>query len=127
MPRRRPTTARLVPIPPGNPSQAEYRELIECTEEKEEYTARINSTPPTPRMEANALVAFCLRNQGPLENWHSEGRPIGDPEMKELMIKTCRNVEAWLAIRDALLRENPERWWGWVNCYHRLYCMRWEV
>lgn len=105
----------------------EYRSLLEAIDGKEEYFARIDPTRPSPRKEANALVAYCIRNEGPLEDFHAAGCPIGDDEMRTFMIASCRLVEAWLKVRETTLREMPERWWGWVNSYHRLYCSRWET
>lgn len=82
---------------------------------------------PSPRTEANALVAYCVRNGGPLEDYHASGRPIGQAEMKELMIRSCRRVDAWLGVREACLRSEPGLWWAWVNAYHAMYCGRWSM
>jgi hypothetical protein len=80
---------------------------------------------PATRIEANVLVAYCFRN-GPLEDFHSSGRPIGQREMRRLMIFACRQLEGCLEVRKFLLAHQPNLWWSFVNCYHAMYCGRWS-
>lgn len=89
--------------------------------------AGIHRERPSPRTEANALVAYCLRNGGPLEDYHAGARPIGQAEMKTLMITASRRVEAWLRVREACMQREPGVWWAWVNAYHYMYCKRWSM
>ncbi len=58
----------------------------------------------TPREEANAIVAACLRNNTSLEDLHAAGG-IDDDQMKTLMIEVCSNLEVVLRWRDELKAE----------------------
>jgi len=79
---------------------------------------------PTARVEANALIAYCVRN-GPWENLHANGKPLGQTRMRELMIFSSRQLEGCLEVRSLLLPEEPSLWWTFINGYHAMYCGRW--
>lgn len=81
----------------------------------------------SPRMEANAIVAMVFRN-GPLEDYHS-GMPIGDAEMRELMISASRRMNSILCLRDILLSsESGQRvWLRMISAYHHAFCKGWEM
>jgi len=81
---------------------------------------------PSARVEANALIANCIRN-GPLENLHASGEPLDQAGMRELMIFSSRQLEGCLEIRNLLLSEEPGLWWSFINSYHSMYCSRWSV
>lgn len=81
---------------------------------------------PSPRVEANAMTAYCFRN-GPLEDIHAGVEPLGQRRMKSLMIDSSRKVDAWLRVRDLALVNAPDAWWAWVNAYGYMYCKRWSV
>jgi hypothetical protein len=83
----------------------------------------------TRRREANVLAAMALRN-GPLEDFHSQGVPVGNREMKEIMVFAGRRMNTVLALRDALNASGPggqRLWKRIVVAYHRLFCREWEV
>jgi hypothetical protein len=83
----------------------------------------------TRRKEANALVAMAVRN-GPLEDFHSQGVPVGNREMKEIMVFAGRRMNTVLALRDALNASGPggrRLWKRIVVAYHHLFCRDWEV
>lgn len=81
---------------------------------------------PSPRVEANAMTAYCFRN-GPLEDIHSSAAPLDQRRMKALMITSSRKVDAWLRVRDLALKHAPDAWWAWVNAYNYIYCKRWSL
>jgi hypothetical protein len=85
----------------------------------------------TLRDEANAIVAWALRN-GPLEDLHA-GKPskllkddslsrITDAEMKELMLHACERVEALLQLKES----DPKKYDALIKGYNILYCGAWE-
>jgi len=83
----------------------------------------------TRRREANVLAAMAMRN-GPLEDFHSQGVPVGNREMKEIMVFAGRRMNTVLALRDALNASGPggqRLWKRIVVAYHRLFCLNWEV
>jgi len=83
----------------------------------------------SPRLEANVLVAMAIRN-GPIENYHSAGRPLGNSEMKELTVSASRRMNAILQFRNILLESGPDGQRAWrriVVTYHRMYCAGWET
>jgi hypothetical protein len=80
---------------------------------------------PSPREEANALIAYCVRN-GPLEDLHASGEPLSQERMRVLMIFSGRQLEGCLEVRNLLLSEEPGLWWSFINCYHATYCGRWS-
>ncbi|MDG6971455.1 MAG: hypothetical protein JRN54_10185 [Nitrososphaerota archaeon] len=86
----------------------------------------LDPTRPTPRVEANAMTAYCFRN-GPLEDIHAGVTPLDQRRMKALMIDSSRKADAWLRIRDLALEHAPDAWWAWVNAYNYCYCKRWAV
>ena len=85
----------------------------------------------TPRDEANAVVAWALRN-GPLENLHAGKQSkllrddslsrITDAEMKELILHACERVEALLRLKES----DPKKYDAMVKGYNILYCGEWE-
>jgi hypothetical protein len=83
----------------------------------------------TRRREANVLAAMAVRN-GPLEDFHSQGVPVGNREIKEIMVFAGRRMNTVLALRDALNASGPggqRLWKRIVVAYHRLFCREWEV
>jgi len=86
-------------------------------------------TPPldmesefTERDEGNTLASLCFRNCGPLEDWHAEGRPIGDREMKILNIKSSERMTAVLLLKERC----PSLYWDTLRCYNKWLCHGWE-
>jgi hypothetical protein len=83
------------------------------------------------RDEANALIAFAVRN-GPLETLHAGKYSslledhtlsrITDDEMRILMISTTRMLAALLALRDIA----PEAYRRYVQTYGINCCNQWE-
>lgn len=86
----------------------------------------LDTTRPSPRVEANAMTAYCFRN-GPLEDIHAGVAPLVQRGMKALMITSSRRVDAWLRVHDLALEHAPDAWWAWVNAYNYMYCKRWSV
>jgi len=88
-----------------------------------------NTSPPaefTTRDEANAICAYAFRN-GHIEKIHasvdSSGQPrITDPEMKELMIQSCRKLAELLEMKQS----DPGKYEGFIRDYNRKYCYNWE-
>jgi hypothetical protein len=85
----------------------------------------------TPRDEANAIVAWALRN-GLLEDLHA-GKPsklleddslsrITDDEMRKLMISACERVEVQLRLKDS----DPKKYDTVVKGYNIMYCGHWD-
>ena len=81
----------------------------------------------SPREEANALIADCVRNSV-LENFHASGVAIGQKEMKALMIDSSRKLCQWVLFGRLTINTKFE------PIYHaslfaigRLYCRNWEV
>lgn len=54
---------------------------------------------------AKGMVASCIRNNTCLEDYHSELTPIGDREMKKLMIDCVDNIYTVLL---SLMSEDPK-------------------
>ena len=80
----------------------------------------------TIRDEANTICAYTFRN-GYIENIHasvdSSGQPrITDPEMKELMIQSCRKLAELLEMKQS----DPGKYEGFIRDYNRKYCYNWE-
>jgi hypothetical protein len=85
----------------------------------------------TLRDEANAIVAWALRN-GPLEDLHAGKHSelleddslsrITDAEMKVLMISACERVEDLLRLKES----EPERYNVLIKGYNIMYCGQWE-
>jgi hypothetical protein len=83
------------------------------------------------RDEANALIAFAVRN-GPLENLHAGKRSalldddslsrVTDEEMKVLMIQATRALAGLLRLRDSA----PKEYRRFVLGYAKAYCKTWE-
>ena len=88
--------------------------------------SRLSDMTPKPRIEANALVAYCFRN-GILEDFHAEGEPLSDAWMKTIMIDASRRADAWTHARRLLTRFDARVWSLFVLTYHRFYCSEWEV
>jgi hypothetical protein len=85
----------------------------------------------TLRDEANAIVAWALRN-GPLEDLHA-GKPsklleddslsrITDTEMKSLILYACERVEVLLRLKES----DPKKYDAIVKGYNIMYCGQWE-
>jgi hypothetical protein len=85
----------------------------------------------TPRDEANAIVAWAIRD-GPLEHLHS-GKPsklLGDPslsrltdaELEELILFACERVEESLRLKES----DPEMYHSMIKTYNIMYCGRWQ-
>ncbi len=85
----------------------------------------------TLRDEANAIVAWALRN-GPLEDLHAGKHSklleddslsrITDAEMKELMLHACERVEDLLRLKE----RDPKKYEALIKSYNILYCGAWE-
>ncbi len=80
----------------------------------------------TIRDEANTICAYAFRN-GHIENIHasvdSSGHPrITDPEMKQLMIESCRKLAELLEMKE----REPKKYEGFIRDYNRKYCYNWE-
>src|SRR2546426_5251101 len=88
--------------------------------------SRVSDLSPKPRIEANALVAYCFRN-GVLEDFHAEGEPLSNAWMKTIMIDASRRADAWNHARRLLTRFDPGVWSLFVLAYHQVYCAQWEV
>jgi hypothetical protein len=84
----------------------------------------------TPRDEANAIVAWALRD-GPLEHLHA-GKHSGllrdhslsritDAEMKELIQFACERLEQLLRLRDC----DPEMYDAMLKTYNIMHCGSW--
>ena len=67
----------------------------------------------TYREEANALIRLCVRDNTPLEDYHAKGTPIGQEEMKSLMIASTKNLAHWLKKRD----EEPQKYKQFIKLY----------
>jgi nitrogen fixation-related uncharacterized protein len=84
----------------------------------------------TLRDEANAIVAWALRN-GRLEDLHAGEHSklleddslsrITDAEMKELMLSACDRVEALLRLKES----DPKKYDAMIKGYNVLYCGQW--
>ena len=85
----------------------------------------------TLRDEANAIVAWALRN-GPLEDLHAGEQSkllkddslsrITDAEMKELMLHACERVESLLRLKES----DPKKYDSLIKGYNIMYCGLWE-
>ena len=80
------------------------------------------------RMEGNAVAALAFRN-GPIEDFHTEGKPLSDKEMKKLNIYGSRTLTGILALRNVCMNmgtEGEEFWKTSIMAYHSIYCSHWE-
>ncbi len=85
----------------------------------------------TPRDEANAVVAWALRN-GPLEDLHAGEHSklleddslsrITDAEMKELIVSACERVEKLLRLKES----DPGKYDAIVRACNIMYCRQWD-
>jgi hypothetical protein len=85
----------------------------------------------TPRDEANAIVAWALRD-GPLEDLHAGKHSklleddslsrITDGEMKELILFACARVEAILRLKES----HPKEYAAMIKTCNIMYCGRWQ-
>ena len=79
-----------------------------------------------PRVEANVMTAYCFRNTI-LEKYHHEGTPLGDPEMKELMISMSSRLSEWLNMKNLLHAFTDELLYNIiVRTYEAAYTHNWE-
>jgi len=72
----------------------------------------------TIRDEANALVAYAVRN-GPIEDMHER---ITQEEMKTLMLYACEHLDVMLTVKE----RNPDTYGRWVRAYAMAHCSEWE-
>ena len=102
--------------------------------ERADFDKRLDDAYPggfNERDEANALIAFTVRN-GPIEDLHAGKHSallddpslsrITDEEMKMLMMNATRMLAGLLRFRD----KNPELYRRWIRTYGDAYCSRWE-
>ncbi len=83
--------------------------------------------PISPREEANALIADCVRNSV-LENYHASGIAIGQKEMKALMIDSSRKLSQWVLFGRLTINTRFEPiHHAALAAIGRLYCRKWEV
>ncbi|MFL5242709.1 MAG: hypothetical protein ACJ8FY_11430 [Gemmataceae bacterium] len=85
----------------------------------------------TLRDEANAIVAWALRN-GPLEDLHAGKHSklieddslsrITDNEMKELIIHASERIESLLRLKE----DDPKRYAVLIKGHNISYCGTWE-
>ena len=85
----------------------------------------------TLRDEANAIVAWALRN-GPLEDLHAGKYSslleddslsrITDVEMKALILYACERVEDLLRLKQS----DPSKYDALVKVHNIVYCGQWE-
>jgi len=85
----------------------------------------------TLRDEANAIVAFAIRNSQ-LEDLHAGKHSslledeslsrISEDEMKSMMIEFCERVEMLLKRKE----EDPEQYKLMIQGYGSLYCQGWN-
>jgi hypothetical protein len=85
----------------------------------------------TVRDEANAIVAWALRN-GPLEDLHAGKHSelleddslsrITDSEMKELMLSACERVETLLRLKE----NDPNKYDTMIKGYNIMFCGQWD-
>jgi len=81
----------------------------------------------SPREEANALIAVCVRNSV-LENYHASSVAIGQKEMKELMIDSSRKLCQWVLFGRLTINTKFEPiYHAALAAIGRLYCRNWEV
>ncbi len=83
--------------------------------------------PPKRRIEANALAAYCFRNQPAFENLHASDQSMSDDRVKEIMLEACRRADAWLCVSEAFRDGSQDIWWLFVNGYHLFYCSEWSL
>lgn len=81
----------------------------------------------SPRKEANVLTALAFRN-GPLEDFHASGRPIGNQEMKDLTNSVSRRLNSLLRLRDILMSDpgGQQIWRRAIVALHETFCHGWE-
>ena len=75
----------------------------------------------TLREEANALICCAVRN-GHIEDLHSKGLPITDPEMKKLMIESTAKLAALLEMKE----NEPAKYWRKIKYFNKNYCYHWD-
>ena len=81
----------------------------------------------SPREEANALIADCVRNSV-LENFHASGVAIGQKEMKALMIDSSRKLCQWVLFGRLTINTKFEPiYHAALAAIGRFYCRNWEV
>jgi hypothetical protein len=85
----------------------------------------------TLRDEANAIVAWALRN-GMLEDLHAGKHSkfledkslsrITDAEMKQLMLEACERVEMLLHLKES----DPKKYNTVIKAYSMMFCGSWD-
>ena len=114
---------------PGKKKDPWFNEFIDEMEAAIKNAAILGISPKEEaigRVEANALVAYCFRNQLPFEEFHASGKSLDDSIMKRIMIDACRRTDAWLRTREIMIEECPQLWEIFVATYHEIYCSQWE-
>jgi hypothetical protein len=115
---------------------ASQRKLLETISSSEvaDFDKSLDAAYPggfTPRDEANALIAFTIRN-GPLEDLHA-GRHsailddpnvsrITDNEMRTIMLEATQKLAQLLRLRDA----EPASYHRLIRSYGMMYCNGWD-
>ena len=70
------------------------------------------------------LVAFCIRNNTSLEDYHAQKLPVDNDRMKTLMIECVDNLYYWIAaLQDKKRRKAAIR--DLAN-YAELYAKEWD-
>lgn len=89
--------------------------------------SNLKKDEPTPREEANAITAFCFRNQTILENLHSGDRPFDNAAMGVLMVESSTFLTQWLIMRDTLSSGTgfTELYYIIVHAYNAMYTTQW--
>ena|SRR2546428_13428634 len=104
------------------------RDFIEMVAKLLDFASRMPPTLayPTSREQSNALIADCVRNSV-LERFHAEGTPIGQEEMKALMIDCSTRLDRWVIFGRLTINTDFEPiYLASLAAIGRMYCTQWE-
>src|SRR5437867_8783815 len=104
------------------------RDFIEMVAKLLDFASRMRPplTYPTSRKQSNALIAECVRNTV-LEDYHAAGTPIGQEEMKVLMIDCSTRLNRWVIFGRLTINTQFEPiYLATLAAIGKMYCSRWE-
>jgi len=73
---------------------------------------------------SKGIVAFCVRNETSLENYHSDNVPITDERMKVLMKEIVNNMN--FVLENLYNEESSELMESFLLKYAALYTRKWD-
>lgn len=82
--------------------------------------------PPTAQQEANAMIAFAVRNSKSFENHHITQVPMRNADVKLIMIESSERMTQWLMMKRDLGESFPELYFQIVHGYLAMFADLWK-